>query len=101
MGSRDFVPKVKQLEQLKVEFDDANAIEGSGALPINVQSAKQFDVGPTNNSRTFKRKKGAIQKKLSYGLVDHASDNENAYNEEERLTDEQDKARMAAMIYAP
>ena len=36
MGSRDFVPKVKQLEQLKVEFDDANAIEGSGALPINV-----------------------------------------------------------------
>ena len=94
MASKDFVPKVRQLEQIKVEFDDANAIEGAGALPISVQSAKKFDVGPTNNSRMFQRKRGAKgaapRKTAKFGFIDrhsHASDN--AYEEEkEKLTAE-------------
>ena len=51
MLSKNFVHKVGLLEQLHVEFDDVNALEGQGAMPITVNSSKKFDVGPTNNAR--------------------------------------------------
>jgi hypothetical protein len=41
-------PKVKQLEQLKIDFDD---IGENGVLPKVINSKKKFDNGPTNNKR--------------------------------------------------
>ena len=56
MLSKNFIPKVGLLEHLNVEFDDVNALEGQGSMPIVVNSSRKFDVGPTNNARSKKKK---------------------------------------------
>ena len=44
------MPKVKQLEQLRVEFDDdARTSEIQGALPRQVNSRKKFQIGQIKN----------------------------------------------------
>lgn len=48
MSSLNLQPKVKQLEQLKIDFDDA--VDGA-YLPKVINSKKKFDNGPTNNKR--------------------------------------------------
>lgn len=47
MAGRNFKPKVTQLEELKVAFDDA--ADPDGVLPQNVNSKNKTYVGPTNN----------------------------------------------------
>ena len=47
MKSMNFQPKVKQLEELKVAFDDAN--DPDGAMPQMVNSKSKSYTGPTNN----------------------------------------------------
>ena len=46
MALKGFQPKVKQLEQIKIDFDD-NGIDLP--LPKIVNSKKKFDNGPSNN----------------------------------------------------
>ena len=41
----DLKPKVEQLAQLKMSFDE------SENLPCQVNSKRKFDIGPTNNTR--------------------------------------------------
>ena len=49
MEKMNFQPKVKQLEQLKIEFDDYEASGVGLQLPKTINSKKKFDVGPSNN----------------------------------------------------
>lgn len=51
MAKMNFQPKVKQLEQLKIEFDDYEASGVGIQLPKVINSKKKFDVGPSNNQR--------------------------------------------------
>lgn len=52
MAHKGFKPKVEQLEQLKVEFDDSNSTgENQGALPQQINSKQKYDSGPSNNAR--------------------------------------------------
>ena len=50
MKHRGLKPKVEQLEQLRVEFDDAKSTENEGILPQQVNSKSKF-AGPSNNAR--------------------------------------------------
>ena len=45
MQEMNLQPKVKLLEQLKVEFDE------DPVLPKVINSKRKFDYGPTNNNR--------------------------------------------------
>ena len=52
----NFQPKVRQLEQIKIDFDDNG---GELPLPKMINSKKKFDNGPSNNKRfTVPHKKG-------------------------------------------
>lgn len=46
MALKQFQPKVKQLEQIKINFDENDA---DLVLPKIVNSKKKFEYGPTNN----------------------------------------------------
>lgn len=52
MSTLQLQPKVQQLEQLKIDFDD---FQGD-ALPKVINSKKKFDNGPTNNKRIYSKK---------------------------------------------
>jgi len=69
MASRGFKAKVEQLEQLRVEFDDAQSTgENQGAMPQQINSKHKYDVGPSNNARsTFKRKNKAVMFREAQG----------------------------------
>ena len=41
MAGKGFVPKVKQLEHLKVEFDDALSNDTGGAMPKQINNSKE------------------------------------------------------------
>lgn len=43
MSQRNFQPKVKRLEQIRIDFDES--------LPQKINSKKVYDCGPTNNRR--------------------------------------------------
>jgi len=58
MAALNLQPKVKQLEQLKINFDD-----GDTFLPKVINSKKKFDTGPTNNKRLF------WQQRKAFGFV--------------------------------
>lgn len=88
MKAMNFQPKVKQLEELKVAFDDAN--NPDGALPQNVNSKSKSHMGPTNNqtdrfqnfSRKLKEAK-AQGKGAAFGFVVHQDS-----SDEEKLPEE-------------
>lgn len=57
---KNFQPKVRQLEQIKIDFED-NGHESF--LPKMINSKKKFDNGPSNNKRF------TIPLKKAYGFV--------------------------------
>lgn len=70
MAGKKFKAKVEQLEQLKVQFDDANSADNQGALPQQVNSKTKFDVGPSNNPRSnFIKRKNQVQKETNGGVT--------------------------------
>ena len=65
MLQQNWMPKVQQLEQLKIDFDD-----GENMLPKQINSKKMFDNGPTNNKRFYNTKQKA------FGFVQPEPDSE-------------------------
>ncbi len=59
MIAMNFQPKVRQLEQIRIDFDDSVTTEGA-RLPKNIKSKKLFDNGPTNNKRLFLKKDSKV-----------------------------------------
>ena len=49
MEKMNFQPKVKQLEQLKIEFDDMEASGVGLQLPKVINSKEKYNFGPSNN----------------------------------------------------
>ena len=49
MSHMNFVPKKTQLEQLHIEFDDANEIGSKDKFPVVVNSKEKYNQGPSNN----------------------------------------------------
>jgi len=49
MEKMNFQPKVKQLEQLKLAFDEFEPSGGGLQLPKVINSKTKYDVGPSNN----------------------------------------------------
>ena len=90
MAQKNLMPKVKQLEQLRVEFDDANSAENQGALPQQVNSRKKFDIGPTNNVRQTVKRKGQSQSLIGQSVITSGifgfKDKE-AHEEEDKASD--------------
>lgn len=73
----NFQPKVRQLEQIKIDFDDNG---GELPLPKMINSKKQFDNGPSNNKR-FK-----VPLKKAFGFVQpEESSNESCTSENPNL----------------
>jgi hypothetical protein len=77
MASKKFVPKVKQLEQLKIAFDDINANE-KNVLPQEVNSKLKFgNQGPSNNYRERKGRIGGTGAKFTHlGLIPNSDSEE-------------------------
>jgi hypothetical protein len=73
MEKMNFQPKVKQLEQLKIEFDDYEASGVGLQLPKVINSKKKFDVGPSNNQR---QKFNPPAKKQAFGFVQRQPDSD-------------------------
>lgn len=89
MASKKFKAKVEQLEQLKVEFDDANSAgENQVALPQQINSKQKYEVGPSNNARqTIKRRNKAINFREAgptLGFADAESQNDEEESKEWR-----------------
>ena len=80
MASKKFVPKVKQLEQLKIAFDDNE----KNALPQEVNSKVKFgNQGPSNNQRERKGRMGGTGAKFTHlGLVANSDSDEEQKNGE-------------------
>ena len=84
MGSKGFVPKVKQLEELKVAFDDAG--DPDGHLPQTINSKTKTYIGPTNNRewdgvskfnrKMIEAKRKGGKKGATFGFVTHEDSSE-------------------------
>ena len=79
MDSKGFIPKVKQLEELKVTFDDAG--EPDGVLPQTINSKTKTYIGPSNNRdrdgvskfnrKLIEAKRNNGRKGATFGFVTH------------------------------
>ena len=88
MAQKGLKPKVEQLEQLRVEFDDANSTgENAGALPHTINSKQKYDNGPSNNARANLRRKSRMGRqeitKATFGFME-PSKASNSDEEEEK-----------------
>lgn len=69
----NFQPKVRQLEQIKIDFDDNG---GELPLPKMINSKKQFDNGPSNNRRF------TVPHKKAFGFVQPEESSNESCNSE-------------------
>ena len=78
MACKGFKPKVEQLEQVKITFDDANSMESQGPMPNALNSKDKYG----NQGRVFtrKRKSNYGGKGGKLGFQDAQDDEENKYN---------------------